>query len=99
TADSTRRFDLMRDKWVDDSATVDLDLIQWIRGAQMMVTTTAAESGPLSITAVDDSGKLAASITHDALEGEVYRMGFSIPNTANTITVTTAGTNRSVRIV
>ena len=99
TADSTRRFDLMRDKWVNDSATADLDLIQWIRGAQMMVTTTADSNGPLTITAADDSGKLAASITHDALEGEVYRMVFSIPKTANTITVTTAGTSRSVRIV
>lgn len=88
------------DKWESDTHTVSLaPLMEWVRGAQMVLEATATTTGPLTMSATSDTGGLSASVTHDAVAGQRYRLGFSIPKTATSITLTTQGTERACRVV
>ena len=86
--------------WSSNQATITLSpMLEYIAGAQVLVETTATSSGDLTMAATSDVGGLNASVTHTATAGQKYRLVFSIPKTANTITITAPGTDRSARIV
>lgn len=86
--------------WESDQATITLPpMLEYIAGAQVLVETTATSSGELIMTATSDVGGLNALVTHTATTGQKYRLVFSIPRTAETITITAPGTDRSARIV
>lgn len=86
--------------WTSNQAVITLSpMLDYYAGAQVIVETTATSGGNLTIKATSDVGGLNASVTHAATAGNKYRLVFSIPKTAKTITITAPGTNRSARIV
>ena len=86
--------------WEGNQAIITLPpMLEYIAGAQVLVETTATTSGDLTMTATSDVGGLNAIVTHTAAAGQKYRLVFSIPKSAKTITITAPGTNRSARIV
>ena len=86
--------------WTGDQAVISLSpMLDYLAGAQVLVETTADTSGTLTISATSDTGGLDASVTHTATAGRRYRLAFSIPKSAKTITITAPGNLRSARIV
>lgn len=86
--------------WSGSQSVIELSpMLEYYAGAQVIVETTATSGGDLTMTASSDVGGLNASVTHTATAGQKYRLVFSIPKTATTITITAPGNNRSARIV
>ena len=86
--------------WTGDQAVISLSpMMDYLAGAQVLVETTADTSGTLTISATSDTGGLDATVTHTATAGRRYRLAFSIPKSAKTITITAPGNLRSARIV
>ena len=86
--------------WEGNQAVVEVSpLLDYLAGAQVLVETTAETTGTLTMSATSDTGGLNARITHSATAGQKYRLAFSVPRTAKTITITAPGADRSARIV
>ena len=86
--------------WTGDQAVISLSpMMDYLAGSQVLVETTAETSGTLTISATSDTGGLDATATHTATAGRRYRLAFSIPKSAKTITITAPGNLRSARIV
>lgn len=91
SADTTRRFDLTRNAWTDNAATVALaPLHEWARGGQWQLcvdSETAAADVTLRVT---DGAALNTSVTLAVPAGGTARLTFGIPTDAATLTLTAA---------
>lgn len=93
SADTNRRFDLTRNAWANNSATVALaPLHEWARGGQWQLcvdSETAAADVTLSVT---DGAALNTSVTLAVPADGTARLTFGIPTDAATLTLTAATT-------
>ena len=96
---TSRRLDLGTTWDSNNNCVIDVgENMAWLKGAQVLISTTPALGGDASIAVTDNTGR-SSSTTYSATAGVPIYRAITIPTDATQVTVTCHGNYRSIRVV